>query len=143
MTDIEILMAYRLQQAEETLQDAAAMLTGNFSSRSVVNRSYYAAFYAVLSLFLSEGISIRTSKHSGIISVFNKEFILSGKIDRRFSKILHRLFDARQEGDYKELIIVTRNEASGYVDQARELIFMVKQMIEQKAMHTRSTSFID
>ncbi len=77
MTDIDILMSYRLQQAEETLQDAAAMLTGNFSLRSVVNRSYYAAFYAVLSLFLSEGISIRTSKHSGIISVFNKEFILS------------------------------------------------------------------
>jgi uncharacterized protein (UPF0332 family) len=99
MTDIDILMAYRLQQAEETLQDAATMLTGNFSSRSIVNRSYYAAFYAVLALFLSEGISIRTSKHSGIISVFNKEFILSAKIDRRFSKklemffrILHRFF---------------------------------------------------
>jgi uncharacterized protein len=143
MTDIDILMAYRLQQAEETLQDAATMLTGNFSSRSIVNLSYYAAFYAVLALFLSEGISIRTSKHSGIISVFNKEFILSGKIDRRFSKILHRLFDARQEGDYKELIIVTHDEASSYVDQASELILMVKKMIEQKAIHTRSTSFIE
>ncbi len=44
MTDIEILMAYRLQQAEETLRDAVAMLTGNFSTRSIVNRSYYASF---------------------------------------------------------------------------------------------------
>ncbi len=132
MTDTNILMAYRLQQAEETLHDAATMLTGNFSSRSIVNRSYYAVFYAVLALFLSEGISIRTAKHSGIISVFDKEFILSGKIDRRFSKILHRLFDARQEGDYKELIVVTRDEASGYVDQASELIRMVKEIIEKK-----------
>ena len=111
------------------------MLTGNFSSRTIINRPYYAGFYAVLALFLSEGISIRTSKHSGIISVFNKEFILSGKIDRRFSKILHRLFDARQEGDYKELIIVTRDEASGYVDQASELIRMVKKMIEKSNMY--------
>ena len=30
MTDRDILMAYRLQQAEETLQDAAAMLSGVF-----------------------------------------------------------------------------------------------------------------
>ena len=132
MTDTDILMAYRLQQAEETLHDAATMLTGNFSSRSIVNRSYYAVFYAVLALFMSEGISIRTSKHSGIISVFDKEFILSGKIDRQFSKILHRLYDARQEGYYKELIVVTRDEASGYVDQASELIRMVKDIIELK-----------
>jgi len=137
MTDTDILMAYRLQQAEETLHDAATMLTGNFSSRSIVNRSYYAVFYAVLALFMSEGISIRTAKHSGIISVFDKEFILSGKIDRRFSKILHRLFDARQEGDYKELIVVTRDEASGYVDQASELICMVKEIIEKRILSNK------
>jgi uncharacterized protein (UPF0332 family) len=115
-------------------------LPGNFSPRSIVNRSYYASFYAVLALFLSKEISIRTSKHSGVISVFDKEFILTGKIDRRFSKILHRLFDARQEGDYKELIIVTRDEASGYVNQASELILMVKQMIEQQAAHMNNIS---
>jgi len=37
------------------------------------------AFYAVLAFFLSEDISIRSSKHSGVISLFDKEFILSGK----------------------------------------------------------------
>lgn len=129
MTDIDVLKAYRFQQAEETLRDATAMIDGNFSPRSIVNRSYYAVFYAVLALFLKEGISIRTSKHSGVISIFDKEFILSGKIDRRFSKILHRLFNARQEGDYKELVIVTIDEASDYVDQASELIGMIKQYL--------------
>jgi uncharacterized protein (UPF0332 family) len=121
MTDIDILKSYRLQQAEETLRDAVAMLDGNLSPRSIVNRSYYAIFYAVLALFLSEGISVRTSKHSGVISTFDKSFILSGKMDRRFSKILHRLFNARQEGDYKELVVVTLDEASDYVDQATEI----------------------
>lgn len=132
MTDMETLMGHRMQQADETLQDAIAMLHGDFSPRSIVNRSYYAVFYAVLALFLSEGIAVRTSKHSGIISVFNKECVLTGKIDRRHSKTLQRLFDARQEGDYKELAVVTRDEAARYVVMAEELISAIKLLIEQK-----------
>ena len=132
MTDIDTLKTYRLQQAVETLQDATGMIEGNFSPRSIVNRSYYAVFYALLALFLNEGITIRTSKHAGVISLFDKEFILSGKIDRRFSKILHRLFNARQEGDYKEFVIVTMDEASDYVGQAMQFIDMVKNIFKTR-----------
>ena len=41
MTDVETLMSYRLKQAEETIQDAEAMLKVRISSRSIVNRAYY------------------------------------------------------------------------------------------------------
>jgi uncharacterized protein (UPF0332 family) len=54
MTDMETLMTYRLKQAEETIQDAEAMLKIRISSRSIVNRAYYAMFYAVLALFLND-----------------------------------------------------------------------------------------
>ena len=85
MTDVETLMSYRLKQAEETIQDAEAMLKVRISSRSIVNRAYYAMFYAVLALFLKENINLKTSKHSGVISIFDRELILSGKIEKRFS----------------------------------------------------------
>jgi len=52
MTDRETLLAYRLKQAEETLADAQAMAESKLSPRSIVNRTYYAMFYAVLGLFL-------------------------------------------------------------------------------------------
>jgi uncharacterized protein (UPF0332 family) len=64
MTDKETLLAYRLREAEETLADARTMLGAGGSTRTVINRSYYAMFYGVLALFIQEGTDIRTSKHA-------------------------------------------------------------------------------
>ena len=75
MTDRDSLFLYRLKQAEETLLDAEKMLEGSFTPRSITNRAYYSMFYAVLSLFIKTDVDIKTSKHTGIISIFDKEFI--------------------------------------------------------------------
>src|SRR3990172_7668394 len=107
MTDKETLSAHRFKQAEETLSDAEQMLNGSFSPRSIINRAYYSMFYAVLALFLKTGIKIKTSKHIGVISLFDREFVKTGKIDKRYSTILHDVFDARQESDYKEFVELT------------------------------------
>ena len=61
MTDKQALLAYRISQAEETLADAKKMLAENLSPRSVINRSYYAMFYALLGLFIAYGITTKTS----------------------------------------------------------------------------------
>ena len=79
MTDKETLVAYRFKQAEETLLDAERMLQGGISPRSITNRAYYSMFYIVLALFLKTDINIKTSKHTGVISIFDKEFILTGR----------------------------------------------------------------
>lgn len=81
MTDRETLMAYRLREAEETLDDALKMLDAKTSPRSVVNRAYYAMFYAVLGLFNRFGTEHRTSRHSTVIAIFDREFVRSGSID--------------------------------------------------------------
>ena len=47
--NIQALVAYRLEQAEESL-DAARILLDKTLNRSAVNRAYYAMFYAVLAL---------------------------------------------------------------------------------------------
>jgi uncharacterized protein (UPF0332 family) len=86
LTDRETLLKYWIKQAEETLRDAEVMAKGELSPRSIVNRAYYAMFYAVLALFLKMNVNLKTSKHSGIISMFDKVFILSGKMDKQFSK---------------------------------------------------------
>jgi uncharacterized protein (UPF0332 family) len=97
--------------------------------RSTTNRAYYAMFYAVLALFLNEGIPAKTSKHAGVISVFDKEFIHAGKLDVSYSKILHKIFEARQTIDYKELTEVAVDEASSHVKGAREFVDAVKKFI--------------
>lgn len=129
MTDKDVLYAHRLKQAEETLLDAEKMLQGGFSPRSIVNRAYYAMFYAVLALFLKTDITIKTSKHIGVISVFDKEFVKTGKIDKRYSTILHDVFDARQDSDYKEFIELSLKDADEFVSLAQEFFDGVKKVM--------------
>lgn len=132
MTDRETLLKYRMKQAEETLADAEAMAKVALSPRSIVNRAYYSMFYAVLGLFLRTNITPKTSKHSGIISMFDQVFILSGKMDKQFSKSLHKMFNARQVADYKELVEVTPEEADESVEAARKFIEEIKKVISTR-----------
>lgn len=130
MTDKETLLLYRLKQAEDTLSDAEKMLKGTFSPRSITNRAYYSMFYATLALFLKTDINLKTSKHIGVISLFDKEFIQSKKIDKYYSKILHDIFDSRLEGDYKELAEVSNDDAEEHVQLAKEFIKGIKDFLD-------------
>lgn len=111
MTDQETLIACRRQQAQETLADARLLLQGNASPRSVVNRAYYAAFYTVLALLLRRKQPIATSRHSGIISLFDTALVHPGLVASDYSTDLHRLFVWRLKGDYRETSDLTRDRA--------------------------------
>jgi uncharacterized protein (UPF0332 family) len=132
MTDKQTLFHYRLRQAEETLSDAEKMLEQNISPRSVVNRAYYSMFYALLALYIAGEISLKTSKHSGVIALFDKEFVHTGKIETYFSKILHKLFAARQESDYRELVTLSKEDASDHLKLAGEFVLKIKNFILQE-----------
>lgn len=69
------------------------------SPQSIVNRSYYAMFYAALALL--QKISKAPSKHSGVISLFDKEFVIKGIFTKDLSKDFHKAFELRQTVDYK------------------------------------------
>ncbi len=53
------LVKYRLNQAEESLSEAELLLKAGKSLRSVINRAYYAMFYAMLALQVTTGKSVR------------------------------------------------------------------------------------
>lgn len=129
MTDKQTLFTYRLKLAEETLLDAKNMLQNNLSSRSIVNRIYYSMFYAILAIFLKSDINIKTSKHSGAISLFDKEFVHTGKIDKLYSKNLHKLFNARIDGDYKDFAEFSREDTSEFIKLAEEFLREIKRLI--------------
>lgn len=130
MTDKETLFLYRLKQAEETLSDAEKMIDGDFTSRSITNRAYYSMFYSLLALFIKTDINIKTSKHIGVISLFDKEFIKPEKIDKRYAKMIHKMFNTRQIGDYKELVNISKEDAAENVKLAKEFLECIKIFIE-------------
>lgn len=47
------LIGYRLKQAAESLEEAEFLMSGRKSPRSIINRAYYAMFYAVLALLVN------------------------------------------------------------------------------------------
>lgn len=131
MTDREAIFIYRMRQTEETLAEAIKMLESGFSPRSIVNRSYYAMFYAVLALFIHSNTSHKTSKHSGVIGIFNKEFIHTGKLDPCFAKMLYDLFDERMESDYRDFAEVSEEDSHNAVSSAQEFVSAIKVLTGQ------------
>ena len=94
------LARYRLKQAEESIDEAAFLLQGEKSARSVINRAYYGMFYAVLALLIFEPYA--SSKHSGILGYFNKRFVKPGIFPEELGRIINKAFDLRQRGDYRD-----------------------------------------
>jgi len=80
-------IAYRMKQSFETFDEAVFLFDGEKNPRSVINRLYYSMFYAVLALLVKEDFS--SSKHSGVISYFNKIFIKEGVFPREMGKYLN------------------------------------------------------
>ncbi len=133
MNDMDSLFSYRLQQAEDTLSEAEKMLADNgYSARTIINRAYYSMYYVVNALFIRTGHQLKTSKHSGIIAIFDHEFVKTGLFDKRFSKIFHKAFDDRQEFDYKEFVVATREDAVEAVREAQEFVAEIKKFLENK-----------
>lgn len=118
----DVLIQYRLSQAKEALDDAVFLFDNKRGLRSVVNRIYYAMFYAVLALLVNE--PFQGSKHSGIISYFNRHFIKEGIFSAEMGKHLNLAFEARQEGDYKEFSELT-------IENVQELLAHAKMFIEE------------
>ena len=133
MNDMDSLFSYRLQQAEDTLSEAEKMLTDNaYSARTIINRAYYSMYYVVHALFIRTGHQLKTSKHSGVITIFDREFVKTGLFDKRFSKIFHKAFDDRQEFDYKEFVVASREDALEAVRESQEFVAEIKKFLENK-----------
>lgn len=129
MTDTRTLLAYRVRQADETLDDAEKMRIQGLSPRSIVNRAYYAMFYAALALFLGHGVQAKISKHAGVLSLFDKEFVRPGRVEKRFSEMLHKAFNLRLRGDYEPVLAVDVEIAEETLAAAREFVGMVKELL--------------
>jgi len=81
----------------ETLEDAKLLFT-NKRLYSAVNRIYYSIFYETTALLLVHGFS--SKKHSGIMSLFHKNFVKSGKVSKESGVFYSTMFDSRQTSDY-------------------------------------------
>ena len=124
------LINHRLEEAGESLEEAKVLLREKMSNRSVMNRLYYAMFYSVLALLQNKQLS--SSKHSGVIAVFDREFVKTKIFDVKLSKALHRAFELRQRGDYMENAVISDSDIQELMLLTTEFLYTAEKFLLEK-----------
>jgi uncharacterized protein (UPF0332 family) len=114
-------------RAASTLDAAEVLLKAQKDTTSIVNRSYYAVFYAAIALLKKKKIELTTSKHAGVMAAFDNPIVRLDRAKRkRYSRILHDLFDSRLDADYDfQVDTPSRQQAEELFNKAKEFYHVV------------------
>jgi len=128
---------------DNTLQDApqymdyarralrtAALAFGDGDWVGVINRAYYAIFYAANAMLELEGLE--RSKHSGVLSLFRQKYVKTGLIEAEFSTIYGKAYESRNEGDYERTSFPTEADASRSVEGAQRFVERMDQFLKEQ-----------
>lgn len=118
---------YRLELADERVT-TSKLLIDNEAYRDSINRSYYAIFTAARALLADRNIDFK--KHSSVISYFRREYIKTGLFDTKYSDYIGKAFRFRNDCDYEDFVIVSREQAQEQYQHAVEFCAAVKKYLE-------------
>ena len=117
---------YRINSAKETLR-AARLLAENALWTSVMNRLYYACFYAISALLYKHDIN--ATSHSGLKHQFTQHFVKTGLIDKELGKAFVRIFDLRQKGDYGDFYNLDEEKTMPYFEPIEKLLEQIEALL--------------
>lgn len=122
------LVQYRLSSAKERLESARLLLDAG-QYKDSIGRSYYAIFTAVRAVLARDQVDF--SKHAGVIAYFQREYIKSAIFDIKYSKILQRAFQIRNNCDYDDFFIVSKEDATEQYKNAVDMVQAIEIYIKQ------------
>ena len=125
----EDLSRYRMNTAEETL-DAAQICMDGKHYKDAVNRSYYAAFYAVKAVLALEEMDFK--RHKDVVAYFNQHYVAADIFPKEIGRKLARLQQKREKYDYDDFVIVSKEEGEEQILSAQEVIHAVKVYLEKR-----------
>lgn len=129
------LSKYRFSSAEQTYQNAKLCLDNGFY-RDCINRSYYAAFYAIKSVLALESVDFK--RHKDVVAYFNKEYVATEKFPKELGRKLARLKDAREESDYDDFYIATYEDAKTQFETVQLILLSIKDYLCTKGVLKQS-----
>lgn len=122
----EQMILYRVNRAGETIAEVKSHLENSFL-HTAVNRIYYGIFYIISALALQE--NFQTKNHGQLMGWFNREFIKTEKIEKKYSLIYRWAFNNRQSGDYDDFINFTKEEVQVQYKEMIEFTHRIKKII--------------
>ncbi|MEA3445704.1 MAG: HEPN domain-containing protein, partial [Bacteroidota bacterium] len=97
------------------------------SWNSCLNRLYYAAFYAAISVMLERQIRIKS--HNGVKQKLG-EIYLQGEIDKKLVKTFNLLADFRHKGDYDDLFDFNEELVKPLIEPVKEFIDKMEALVK-------------
>jgi uncharacterized protein (UPF0332 family) len=125
----EDLARYRIDKATRCLQSAERALSV-CDFEDAANRSYYCIFCAMRAVLALDRFD--SKKHSGVISAFNKDYIGTGIFPKEFSKIIKNAFEIRNESDYNDFYIVSKEKVAAQVENAKTFLEAVEKYVAER-----------
>ena len=124
--DKRAIIAYRLEKADAVMTEAKdnAMLK---HWTLTANRLYYAVFHAATALLIDKSLTAKS--HAGVIRVLCKEFVLSGMLGKADARLISRLQNMRNSGDYDDLFDWTEEDVAPLIEPTEQLILKIRSLI--------------
>lgn len=120
------LIEHRIARGTDTIEEVSFLIK-NKKFLLAVNRIYYGMFYIISALSLRYDFS--TSKHQQLIGWFNKKFISTGKIDRKYGRILHNAYNNRSTGDYDDFAEFDEEDVKKSFDEMKDFIRTIRALL--------------
>jgi uncharacterized protein (UPF0332 family) len=123
----EAIVRLRMDRANETYSEVAAILIKNAMWRTAANRLYYACFYAAGALLMHDGHQAQT--HGGVISLLGWHYVKTNIISEELSNVYRKLFNLRQKGDYDDWVVVEESDVAPLLAPAGNFIKTIEKLI--------------
>ena len=121
------LSDYRLNQAEESLEVAKNCCDKKFYKNSI-NRSYYSVFYSIKAVLSLDSVDFK--RHKDVIGYFNKEYVATGVFPRMIGRNIGILKQIREDSDYDDFYIASKEEAYKQIETANLVLDKVKEYLK-------------
>lgn len=122
------LSNYRIAEADDSLKVAEHCLKEGWYKDSI-NRSYYAAFYAVKAVLALSTVDFK--RHKDVMGYFNKEYVAKEIFPREIGRKLGALQKVREKSDYDDFYIASREKAEEQFQTAAFVIARVKEYLKK------------
>lgn len=120
------IIAYRIRKAHNSLQEARAVAGLGYWTLAA-NRLYYASFYMASALLIDKGLSAQS--HGGVIHLIGLHFVTKGLLPREYGRLLSRLYEMRQSGDYDDLFDYGEPEIAPLFERVEAFLRTMEELI--------------
>ena len=121
------IIEYRIQKSFSVLieaEDNARLCHWSLTA----NRLYYAVFHMASALLTDKGISAKT--HTGVIGLIGKEFVQKNLLNTDDAKLISRLQNMRQSGDYDDMFDWSENDVAPLIEPTKQLLDKMHKMLK-------------